>query len=508
MTVIISVNNVWSRISGMKDLSFVDSLDKITSFYVEGYQFTKAFTQGWFDPKTQKFRHWDGKKHLLTTKMVFPTGLLQLVKDFLESNKIDYSIDDKREILISKEISIFNNTPRQYQIDALNSAIKNEIGIIRIATGGGKTFLAAMITAKYNLPTMIYVVGKDLLYQFHEEFSKVLKTEIGIIGDGKCEIKKFNICSVWTAITAFGLEQKVSLDDEDWSPEVFEIESEQKKLIKGAIERCNVSIYDEAHFLATDTIQAIYKAGKKCRYVFGLSGTDWRDDGADLLLESVCGPRIFNMPASNLIDAGYLSPANIVIFDVPPISKQEKNYHSVYNAYITNNEVRNNMIVDSIRTLLNKNRRPLVLVRYIKHGNIISKMLSDIPHYFVNGEIDGEERQEVKKSFEEGNLKFLIASSVYDLGVDIPCLDALVLCGSGKSTVRTLQRIGRVIRKFPNKEDAIVVDFFDNAKYLDKHSAIRISVYETEPRFKIKFPKDFNSSKIKRSRKIIQKVTS
>lgn len=846
MSVIIVVNNVWSRISGLRDINLVDNLDRITSFYVEGYQYSGAFRNGWYDSKTQKFKHWDGKKHLLTSKMVFPTGLLSLVKDFFKENSVEYVVKDERGEYQMEEIPIYGYTPRPYQIEAVESAIKNERGIIRVGTGGGKclrlgtevlkydgsvckvedlcvndllmgpdsrprrvlskniqygdiykikpirgnswycndvhiltlkhtesnkiidisldeyqkknkkfkhlykqfsvgvdfapqentlpldpyflgvwfgdgnktvtksgrllnvgvttadpeivdvintiannfkknvriatqnnnkssvyflhgrrgqindlgrkiidvvspklkvphnyltssrenrlqflagwidtdgylhhngyeitqkrkdwaeaivflarslgfralisishnkkfnldyyrvsisgdvseipvrikrkkaekrtqkkdasktgfkvepagqdyyvgieldgdgrfllgdftvthnTLISAMITAKYNLPAMIYVVGKDLLYQFYKEFKKALGEEnVGIIGDGLCEIKRFNICSVWTAITAFDVKQKVSLDDEDWNPEFIDLDSKQKKDIKNAIENSNVAIYDEAHFLATDTLQTIYKAGKKCKYIIGLSGTDWRDDGADLLLESVCGPRIYNMPASKLIEENYLVPANIVIFDVPEVNKNLGNkYISIYNTYITNNEVRNSMIIDSARSLINKGRRVLILVRYISHGNKLSEMISDIPHYFVNGELDSETRNSVKEEFENGDLKCLIASSVYDIGVDIPCLDALILAGGGKSSVRALQRIGRVIRKFPNKNNAIVVDFFDNAKFLDNHSGIRILVYETEKQFKIKFPVGFDVSKIKKTKKLIQKFNS
>ena len=59
------------------------------------------------------------------------------------------------------------------------------------------------------------------------------------------------------------------------------------------------------------------------------------------------------------------------------------------------------------------------------------------------------------------------------------------MAGSGKSTGRALQRIGRVIRKADGKDKAIVVEFMDNAKYLKSHSETRKSVYETEPEFLI-----------------------
>jgi len=70
-----------------------------------------------------------------------------------------------------------------------------------------------------------------------------------------------------------------------------------------------------------------------------------------------------------------------------------------------------------------------------------------------------------------------------------------------------LQRIGRVIRTSPGKLDALVVDFLDNAVHLSKHSAIRLTVYETEPAFKIKFPKGFDPASIKRVKKVNEKIS-
>jgi superfamily II DNA or RNA helicase len=824
MTVQIVVNNVWSRIRNLNDIQVVDALDRETSFYVEGYQYTKAFREGYYDKKRGTFTHWDGKRHLVTNKLVFPTGLLTKVEKFLKRQKKEYEIIDQRSVpKKSRSLKIKHYTPRPYQQEAVDAAYKAGRGIIRVGTGGGKclgkgtpvlkyngeicnveeivkgdllmgpdsaprrvlstttgvgklfkitpnrgsawicndvhiltlkhtttneiidiplneylhkskkfkhlwkqfsvgvsfntndnlpidpyflglwfgdgsktkyanrlskvaitnldepvqsyiqsfakehssdvrvcshggrcptlfiktqrgrpnplleklrevvgnnleipksyitssrknrlrflagiidsdgylhnnsyeicqkrkdyaeniaflarslgfralvsekynkqynkiyfrisisgnvsdipvildrkkaqprrqkkdvckngfsvepiedgtyfgfeldgdgrfllgdftvthnTLIAAMIAAKYNLPTMVYVIGKDLLYQFHREMEKCLGMEVGIIGDGQCEVKKINVCSVWTAITAFNLKQAVSLDDEDWAPEVMAVGSKQKQEIRKAIESSNVAIYDEAHFLATDTIQSIFKAGKKCRFLFGLSGTDWRDDGADLLLESVCGERIYNMPASKLIEAGFLVPAHISFLEVPPYEEVlPKHYASVYSKYISNNDIRNGMIEDSARILMRKGRKVLILVRYLSHGRDLAERLSDIPLFFVNGEVDGKTREKVKKDFESGKLKCLIASSVFDIAVDLPSLDALILAGGGKSTVRALQRIGRVVRSRPDKKDAIVVDFVDNARYLDKHSATRVATYQTESKFRIKIPK-------------------
>lgn len=505
----ITINNVWSRIYEL-NVKIMDILDHQTSYYVEGYQFTKAFRSGWFDEKSSKFKHWDGKRHLISKSGVFPTGLINRVVEMLCMHEIEFKIVDNRTNLKhNNPIKVKNYEPRPYQVEAVKAAIEKGNGLIKVGTGGGKTLIAGMIVAEYNLPSMIYVVGKDLLYQFHREMTKILGAQVGIIGDGHCDIKRFNVCSIWTAITAFDLKGNVSLDDEDWSPEVLEVNVEQKKLIKKAIESSNVAIFDEAHFIACETIQSIFKAGKNCRYVFGMSGSPWRDDGADLLIESVCGKIIYNMPASKLIEMKYLVPPKITLIDVPKYpEKLPNNYQSIYKRYVVENDVRNNLIIDATRRLLDMGRRPLILVRNLSHGRELAKRLNDIPLYFVSGEVDGEAREEIKQDFQEGKLRCLIASSVFDIGIDLPCLDALILAGGGKSTVRTLQRIGRVIRLNESKNDSIVVDFLDDAKYLDKHAEIRLAVYMTEPMFRIKFPKGFNHEVIKCPKKIQAKISS
>lgn len=511
MPVRITIDNVWSRIGGLAEagIGLVDDLDAQLSFFVEGHQYMRAFRQGWYDREGGQWRHWDGRRHLLNNRMVFPTGLLARVVAFLDRRKVAYELRDQRApVAGGGRFDVAGRVPWPHQREAVETALKAGRGIIRIGTGGGKTLVAAMLAGEYNVPTMIYVVGKDLLHQFHREMGKALGPDsVGIVGDGHCDIRRFTVCSVWTAVTAFGLRTHVSLDDEDWAPEVVSVGPTHKRAIQAAVENANLAIFDEAHFLACETIQAIFKASRRCRYMFGMTGTDWRDDGADLLLEASCGERIFNMPASRLIELGYLVTPKIALVEVPPLDEPCPNsWSAVYSRYVTHNDVRNQAIADGARRLVGMGRKVLILVRYLPHGQKLVDTLRDLPVFFVNGGMEGEARQEVRERFERGELRCLVASSVFDIGVDIPSLDALVLAGAGKSTVRVLQRIGRVIRAAEGKRDAIVMDFIDNAKYLDKHSAIRIAVYEAEPGFRLKFPKGFDHGSLKRIRKLKAKI--
>ena len=96
-----------------------------------------------------------------------------------------------------------------------------------------------------------------------------------------------------------------------------------------------------------------------------------------------------------------------------------------------------------------------------------------------------DRRTEVKTLLVDKKINVILASTIFDLGIDIPELNALVLCGSGKSTIRALQRIGRVIRFLPNKKYAAVVDFYDQVKFLKKHSQLRADIYSSEDGFKV-----------------------
>jgi superfamily II DNA or RNA helicase len=109
---------------------------------------------------------------------------------------------------------------------------------------------------------------------------------------------------------------------------------------------------------------------------------------------------------------------------------------------------------------------------------------------FLDGAKSSKKRLAAIDSMKNGEFDIMIASKIFDQGIDIPELDALILAGSGKSSGRALQRIGRVIRKHEGKEKAIVVEFFDNCKYLRSHSEARIKVYKSEPGFNIIMPKN------------------
>ena len=60
-----------------------------------------------------------------------------------------------------------------------------------------------------------------------------------------------------------------------------------------------------------------------------------------------------------------------------------------------------------------------------------------------HGSLSKEHRHSIEKRLREGKLKVAVSSTSLELGIDVGCIDLVILLGSPKSVARALQRIGR-----------------------------------------------------------------
>ena len=253
------------------------------------------------------------------------------------------------------------------------------------------------------------------------------------------------------------------------------------------VQEAQLFVLDECQYAASKSLQFIHRVSGKARYRFLLSGTPWREMGDDLLIEAVSGPKFYDLPASKLIAEGVLVPPKIYFMNVPKMKNLHGTYAEVYNSYIMTNITRNKMILDATMSLVENKKKVLVLISKVEHGQILLDMMKDkLRVDSLNGSSKTEDRLSAIQDMKDGKTDVLIASKIFDQGIDIPELDALILAGSGKSSARALQRIGRVIRNYPGKKWANVIEFWDNAKYLEAHSTARLKIYKSEPGFQIK----------------------
>jgi superfamily II DNA or RNA helicase/intein/homing endonuclease len=443
--------------------------------------------------KKSTFRSWEGEKFWRRPSR---EKLLQFIIWYREKLLEDKYMTDDIKIILTNIQYICDSKFYCLPISEIEETYSNNYDFVIPNTHSfvsqgfinHNTLMLAILTAALNKPTIILVIGLDLLQQMHSLFSKVFDEEIGYIGNGVCEIRRINIVSLWTASRALGLKNKI-IEDDDLDKEKFnESDADQ---IQELLKTTKVLAIDECHISSTESVKKLYRAINP-EYLYGFSGTPHRDDETDIVIRGFLGEVIVNISASELIEKGYLIRPSIKFFDVPKKYLEADNYPGVYKEYVIENETRNEMIVSSTQKLVGAGYQTLVLFRYLNHGQKLFEMLQDrgINCAILNGRDKLEKREEIKQQLLDGKLDCILASVVYDCGVDIASLNGLVLAGGGKSSVRTLQRIGRVIRISPttNKRDVKVVDFIDNAKYLKGHSKKRAKIYRQEKGFEVLVP--------------------
>ena len=140
--------------------------------------------------------------------------------------------------------------------------------------------------------------------------------------------------------------------------------------------------------------------------------------------------------------------------------------------YIVGHQKRNEFIRD---LTLNLNKNTLVLFQLVeKHGSILYDMIkqkTDRKVFFVFGGTDTETREEIRSITEKQKDAIIVASyGTFSTGINIRNLHNIVFSSPSKSRIRTLQSIGRGLRKSDTKDSAMLFDIADDFTYKTKDS--------------------------------------
>jgi superfamily II DNA or RNA helicase len=421
--------------------------------------------------------------HLFNFKeQTFPTGRLGYVLDWCKENSVEYQAFDVR---IKPSKSIFakyigppadgsnGKPPRPYQANA--PKVVEEAGgrgILWHATASGKTMTAARIMANFGVKTLYMVPSLELLNQASEDLLGSLEgAKIGKIGEGSWEPGDFTVATPATLWSRFNT-------------------TECKDFLQGI----EMIIVDELHHIALKdsgkTANSWYTIAinSPAYYRIGMTGTPGKDiETKRALLESACGRVISRISTKELIDMNIVSDVQVNIHKM----KHETTYPDYNDARsegILKNQKFNEYIVQLTITELKAGKSVLIVTNSKSlQGPLLVKLFKDagydIP--FVSGDNKRKFRKRIRIEFKSGKIRALIGT-VYKEGVDFPSLDSGVLADGGKDEKRTIQFLGRILRKAEGKGIAQLHDFFHyDKKHLKKHSQERLNAYIEEDLEKI-----------------------
>jgi superfamily II DNA or RNA helicase len=458
----ILLNNVISKIVPILPGEVISGLDIELSYKIENCYFSKKFKMG----------YWDGRIKLFRKKtQSFSTGFLCRVRKVLEHFELPYQIEDLRKQPILGKPYPLSLTLRDYQEDIVRTMYDYHRGIIKVATGGGKGCIISGFLSKVNVPTLIIVPKISLLQQLSSSLEKELNTEIGWIGESKCEIRKITVSTMQSLISAYNSKTTDKYLDE------------RNELIRQVLDNVECLIVDEVHHCISSTLKFLTNKAKSAYFKFGTSATPFWNLDSDLLVEAPIGRVIVNLGADELIKKGWLSKPIIRFYKISHPKYPKMDYKAYYTQSIVNNVDRNKVILNLVLEKVKENKSVLVAVTRIEHGRVLENLLKNQLKdevIFVDGSFISEELKDALNKLNLKLFKCVIATTVFGEGVDIPNLDVLINAKAQSSKVDTLQLAGRALRTTSNKKVAEVIDFYDTCKYLRSHANDRRKAYEEE----------------------------
>lgn len=418
----------------------------------DDYQFMPKYRMG----------YWDGWISLMNTINSFPTGLVPQVVEALEEENVKVNLVDQipppHRIITPDCLS--GITLRDYQVEAANSLLDSCRGVAKMATNTGKTeVIAAMIRSFDDPYAVVMVSGKDLLYQTAKRLSDRLSRDVGIIGDGIWNDNRIVVAMVQTLYAALNKRNKSSKATFRFFPHNI------------------LLIVDECHHISSSSMLDVM-SHIPGPYRFGLSGTPLKYDSlADMKLVGYTGDIIFEVTNDYMIRHGWSAKPIVQLYVIEADGYWDMDYFDAYANLIVKNDARNNIIADRVAKF---DGVAMILVNQLEHGERLKKMIPN--SIFINGSHSSGYRRSVLDSMRQSSKGIVIATAIFDEGIDVPSVDMVVLAGGGKGHVKLLQRIGRGMRRKASKNNKlIVIDFIDDTnQYLLDHSDERLMTYEEE----------------------------
>jgi len=479
MTNISKKNEVYLYVD--TERSTARALADFFTFEVPGAKFMPAYRN----------RIWDGKIRLFSpaTGELY-AGLLPYLIKYLDDYGDKYEISEelKNEKTIDRatldgfirQLRLRSNgrniKPRDYQVDAVDYAIRNHRALLLSPTASGKSLIIYILVRYYMLllekeatdKILILVPTTSLVEQMYSDFIDYGWQEEymqKIYSGHDKNVTKRVVISTWQSIYKFP---------------------------KSYFEQFGCIVGDEAHLFKAKSLTTILTKLHLCKYRFGLTGTLDGMQTHRLVLEGLFGSLNKVISTKELIDEKTLASFKIraLVLTYPEheckLVKDMKYQDEI--DFIVTHPKRNEFIKDLTLALKGNT---LVLFQFVeKHGSVLYDLIkanTDRKVFYVYGGTDTQTREDIRAITEKEKDAIIVASyGTFSTGINIRNLHNIVFSSPNKSRVRTLQSIGRGLRRSETKDTATLFDIADDLTYKSKrnftinHFLERINIYNEE----------------------------
>jgi superfamily II DNA or RNA helicase len=383
---------------------------------------------------------------------------------------IDFKINDKRNsgIRINAE---FNGNLRDEQNAAFEALISNDIGVLSATTAFGKTVIGAKLIAKKKVNTLVLVHTAALLNQWKSSLSKFLilnnelmtspkkrgrkkeQTQIGQLGATKNTLNGF---------VDIAIIQSLINGDE----------------VKDLVKNYGMVIVDECHHVPAFSFESVMKS-VCAKYVYGLTATPVRQDGHQNIIFMQCGDIKYKVDAKEQAERHGFDHTVIprfTNFHMPIDMSENVSIQTIFEKLCESN-VRNNLIIEDAKRLVNDGRNVIVLTERRSHAQVLAEEISkaSIKTYLLVGaetaKLKRDKLTEIASATAQDKFVIVATGKYVGEGFDEARLDTLLLAMPISWKGKLAQYVGRLHRQYAGKSEVIVYD------YVDIHVAVLERMY-------------------------------
>ena len=378
----------------------------------------------------------------------------------LRAHNISYQ-DTARQFTIETFTLQVEMLPYSYQTEAIDAWNANgKRGVVCLPTGAGKTFIAILLIADTQRPTLVHVPTIDLMHQWYDVLKEHFGQEVGLYGGGYHELRALTVTTYQSAVlhaSHYG-------------------------------NQFGFAIFDECHHLPGEQYQ--YAAiSSIAPFRLGLTATPERVDGKESRLYELVGERCYEAKVQEL-SGKMLSKYRVVTIPIEMEDTERVRYEEArhtylnflktakinmgtprgwhlflwktsqtdegreaFQAYLTQKHLSfaSTTKQEWVWKLIQRHRGARILI-FTQDNDTAYRLGEQFFLPVLTHQTKVKERNAFLNGFRNGTYSILVTSKVLNEGVDVPEANvAIIVSGSG-SVREHVQRLGRILRKREGKQ--------------------------------------------------------
>ena len=356
----------------------------------------------------------------------------------------------KRQFATAQEnISTNDIAPNKMQQEALKALEKlqqdnKHKALLISATGTGKTYLSAFAVKKAKPKRLLFLAHREqILKQACKTFAKIIPDiQYGILSANH---KDFHKPYLFATINMLSKEENLT----QFAPTHFDY-----------------IIIDETHRAGASSYLKILNYFQP-QFLLGMTATPERTDGFDIY-QLFDHNIAYEIRLNQAMQENLLCPFHYFGITDITVDDQEINDNSTFNDLTTDARVTHIINQSQYYGFSGERLRGLIFCSQIEEAQILSQKFNE--RGFNTIALSGKDSQETRTNAihkleqkeRSTGLDYIFTVDIMNEGIDIPAINQIIMLRPTKSAIIFVQQLGRGLRKYPQKDYVVILDFIGN----------------------------------------------